>query len=185
MPEQQFVHLHNHSDYSLLDGAMKTRAMVQKAVACGQPALALTDHGNMFGAVEFYLECRKAGIKPILGMEAYVARDMHDRSGKEAARSNHTVLLVHGFLDLAWTWDEVAAALAGIADRERGRRALPRRPDQPAWARGGLVGMLGCNARGGRRPRRGGGLPHQSCRRQPAPARLVGCSRSSHREHRR
>ena len=94
MPEQQFVHLHNHSDYSLLDGAMKTQAMVAKAAACGQPALALTDHGNMFGAVEFYLACKKAGIKPILGMEAYVTRDMHDRSGKDAARSNHTVLLV-------------------------------------------------------------------------------------------
>ena len=94
MPEQQFVHLHNHSDYSLLDGAMKIKAMVQKAVACGQPALALTDHGNMFGSVEFYLECKKAGIKPILGMEAYVTRDMHDRSGKDAARNNHTVLLV-------------------------------------------------------------------------------------------
>ncbi len=94
MSEQQFVHLHNHSDYSLLDGAMKTKAMVAKAVACGQPALALTDHGNMFGSVEFYLACRKAGIKPIIGMEAYVTRDMHDRSGKDAARSNHTVLLV-------------------------------------------------------------------------------------------
>ncbi|MBD3220542.1 DNA polymerase III subunit alpha [bacterium] len=94
MPDTQFVHLHNHSDYSLLDGAMKTRDMVAKAAECGQPALALTDHGNMFGAVEFYLECRRAGIKPILGMEAYVTRDMHDRSGKEAARSNHTVLLV-------------------------------------------------------------------------------------------
>jgi len=94
MPEQQFVHLHNHSDYSLLDGAMKTQAMVAKAAACGQPALALTDHGNMFGAVEFYLACKKAEIKPILGMEAYVTRDMHDRSGKDAAKSNHTVLLV-------------------------------------------------------------------------------------------
>ncbi len=94
MPEQQFVHLHNHSDYSLLDGAMKTQAMVAKAAACGQPALALTDHGNMFGAVEFYLACKNAGIKPILGMEAYVTRDMHDRSGKDAAKSNHTVLLV-------------------------------------------------------------------------------------------
>jgi len=94
MPEQQFVHLHNHSDYSLLDGAMKATDMVKKAVECGQPALALTDHGNMFGAVEFYLACKKAGIKPILGMEAYVTRDMHDRSGKDAAKSNHTVLLV-------------------------------------------------------------------------------------------
>lgn len=88
-----FVHLHNHSDYSLLDGAMKTRAMVAKAKADGQPALALTDHGNLFGAVEFYLECRKQGVKPILGMEAYVARDRHDRSGKDAARNHHTVLL--------------------------------------------------------------------------------------------
>ena len=94
MPDLSFVHLHNHSDYSLLDGAMKAQAMVEKAVACGQPALALTDHGNMFGAVEFYLACRKAGIKPILGMEAYVTRDMTDRSGKDAAKSNHTVLLV-------------------------------------------------------------------------------------------
>jgi len=93
MADPQFVHLHNHSDYSLLDGAMKTRAMVQKAAADGQPALALTDHGNLFGAVEFYLECQKAGIKPILGMEAYVTRDRLDRSGKDAARSNHTVLL--------------------------------------------------------------------------------------------
>ncbi len=94
MPEQQFVHLHNHSDYSLLDGAMKTKAMVAKAAACGQPALALTDHGNMFGSVEFYMACKKAGIKPILGMEAYVTRDMTDRSGKDAAKNNHTVLLV-------------------------------------------------------------------------------------------
>ena len=80
MLEQQFVHLHNHSDYSLLDGAMKIRAMVGKALACGQPALALTDHGNLFGAIEFYLECRAAGIKPIVGMEAYVAPDRTDRS---------------------------------------------------------------------------------------------------------
>lgn len=94
MVEQQFVHLHNHSDYSLLDGAMKTKAMVAKAASCGQPALALTDHGNMFGAVEFYLACRKAGIKPIIGMEAYVTRDRLDRSGKDAAKNHHTVLLV-------------------------------------------------------------------------------------------
>lgn len=93
MAEQQFVHLHNHSDYSLLDGAMKIKAMVAKAVRCGQPALALTDHGNLFGAVEFYLACRKANLKPILGMEAYVAQDRTDRSGKEAARNHHTVLL--------------------------------------------------------------------------------------------
>ena len=93
MSEQAFVHLHNHSDYSLLDGAMKIDAMVAKAARCGMSALALTDHGNLFGAIEFYLACRKAGIKPILGMEAYVAADRLDRSGKDAPRNHHTVLL--------------------------------------------------------------------------------------------
>ncbi len=93
MPPDSFVHLHNHSDYSLLDGAMKTRAMAERAAACGMPALALTDHGNLFGAVEFYLACRKAGVRPILGMEAYVARDRRDRESDEAKRTHHLVLL--------------------------------------------------------------------------------------------
>ncbi len=74
MAPDTFVHLHNHSDYSLLDGAMKTKAMARRAAEYGQPALALTDHGNMFGAVEFFLACRKEKIKPIIGMEAYVTR---------------------------------------------------------------------------------------------------------------
>lgn len=69
-----FVHLHNHSEYSLLDGAQRIEAMVQKAKAGGMSALALTDHGVMYGAMEFYFACRNHGIKPILGMEAYVAR---------------------------------------------------------------------------------------------------------------
>ena len=74
MQHSDFVHLHNHSDYSLLDGASPIRGMVARAAEFGMPALALTDHGNLFGAVEFYEEARKAGVKPILGMEAYVAR---------------------------------------------------------------------------------------------------------------
>ncbi len=93
MAQKTFVHLHNHSDYSLLDGAMKTRAMAEQAAAYGMPALALTDHGNMFGAVEFYLNCRRAGVKPILGMEAYVAADRLDRGSDRAKRLNHLVLL--------------------------------------------------------------------------------------------
>ncbi len=88
-----FVHLHNHSDYSLLDGAMKTRDLVERAAADGMPAVALTDHGNMFGAVEFYLQCRKAGIKPIIGMEAYVVRDHTCRERTPENRPHHTVLL--------------------------------------------------------------------------------------------
>ena len=67
-----FVHLHGHSDYSLLDGACKIDAMVARAAEFGMPALALTDHGNLFGAVEFYEKAKKAGVKPILGMEAYI-----------------------------------------------------------------------------------------------------------------
>ena len=93
MAQKTFVHLHNHSDYSLLDGAMKTTAMAKRAAEYGMPALALTDHGNMFGAVEFYLACRKAKIKPILGMEAYVAPDHSERSDDPQRRPHHTVLL--------------------------------------------------------------------------------------------
>lgn len=94
MSANSFVHLHNHSDYSLLDGAMKTSAMAARAADLGMPALALTDHGNMFGTVEFYLSCRKKGIKPILGMEAYVAKDHRDRNADgSSSKATHMVLL--------------------------------------------------------------------------------------------
>ena len=68
-----FVHLHVHSDFSLLDGAVSVKKLVAKAVELGQPALALTDHGNMFGAIVFYKACNEKGIKPIIGCEFYVA----------------------------------------------------------------------------------------------------------------
>ncbi|MCP4573119.1 MAG: DNA polymerase III subunit alpha [bacterium] len=92
LPET-FVHLHNHSDYSLLDGAMKAKAMAKRAAEFDMPAIALTDHGNMFGAVEFYKACGKEGIKPILGMEAYITRDRHCRTSDPANKSHHMVLL--------------------------------------------------------------------------------------------
>src|SRR5262245_5364884 len=69
----EFVHLHVHSDYSLLDGAAKIDDLVERAASYGMPALALTDHGNLFGAIEFYEKARAAGIQPIIGYEAYVA----------------------------------------------------------------------------------------------------------------
>lgn len=72
MATDSFVHLHNHSEYSMLDGAAKTKAMAEEAARLGQPALGLTDHGYLFGAYEFYANCKKAGIKPIIGLEAYV-----------------------------------------------------------------------------------------------------------------
>jgi DNA polymerase-3 subunit alpha len=68
-----FIHLHNHTEYSLLDGAMKIDRFTELAAKYKMPALAITDHGNMFGAIEFYKSAKKRGIKPIIGMETYIA----------------------------------------------------------------------------------------------------------------
>src|ERR1700726_5316776 len=68
-----FVHLHCHSHYSLLDGANRIPELVEHTKSQGMNALAMTDHGNLYGAVEFYSECSTAGINPIVGYEAYVA----------------------------------------------------------------------------------------------------------------
>ena len=77
-----FTHLHVHTHYSLLDGANKIPELVKRAKVLGMDSLAITDHGCMFGVVEFFNECKKEGIKPILGMEAYMAPgDRRDRSG--------------------------------------------------------------------------------------------------------
>ena len=89
-----FVHLHNHSHYSLLDGLSKVDEMVKKAKNLGMSAIAITDHGNMYGAIEFYKECKSAGIKPIIGVDAYVA--VRTRTDKQAGidnRRNRLVLL--------------------------------------------------------------------------------------------
>ena len=76
----KYIHLHNHSHYSLLDGACRIPDLVDAAVESDMPALSLTDHGNMFGAIEFYKAAKQRGIKPIIGVEAYVApRSRKDR----------------------------------------------------------------------------------------------------------
>jgi DNA polymerase-3 subunit alpha len=95
MKHSDFVHLHNHSKYSLLDGACRIDRMVQRALELRMPALAITDHGNMFGAIEFYSEAREHGIKPIIGMEAYVTAGSHkDRpAGKRMESYYHLLLL--------------------------------------------------------------------------------------------
>ncbi|MCA9307839.1 MAG: PHP domain-containing protein, partial [Phycisphaerales bacterium] len=72
-PEDQFVHLHLHSEYSLLDGGNRVDRLVSRVKQLGMTAVAVTDHGNLFGAMSFYSAARSAGIKPILGCEAYVA----------------------------------------------------------------------------------------------------------------
>ena len=89
----QFVHLHLHSQYSLLDGANRLDDVLAAAAAAGQPAMALTDHGNMYGAVEFYKAAKKAGVKPIVGVEAYVAQGSRLDRNPDRRSSNHLVLL--------------------------------------------------------------------------------------------
>jgi DNA polymerase-3 subunit alpha len=88
-----FVPLHNHSDYSLLDGASQLPAMVERAVQLGMPALALTDHGVMYGAIELLKLCAKAGIKPIIGNEMYVINGSLDDPAVKKERRYHLVVL--------------------------------------------------------------------------------------------
>jgi DNA polymerase-3 subunit alpha len=87
-----FVHLHCHTDYSLLDGACEIGQLMQLAEERKMPALAMTDHGNLFGAVEFYSQAHKHGIHPVIGCEVYVAQKSH-KDKSDANRYNHLVLL--------------------------------------------------------------------------------------------
>ncbi len=94
MPQDAFVHLHVHSEYSMLDGLSRIPQLVQRAVELGQPALALSDHGVMHGVIEFYRAAKKAGIKPIIGMEGYLARrGMKDREAGKDNKPYHILLL--------------------------------------------------------------------------------------------
>ncbi|MFT5764792.1 MAG: DNA polymerase-3 subunit alpha, partial [Saprospiraceae bacterium] len=95
MPE--YVHLHCHTQYSLLDGASDIGIMMDKAVADGQKGVALTDHGNMFGAFKFVAEANKRNIKPIVGCEFYMVEDRHkkafSRAAGEADKRYHQLML--------------------------------------------------------------------------------------------
>ncbi|RME90697.1 MAG: DNA polymerase III subunit alpha [Anaerolineae bacterium] len=89
-----FAHLHVHTEYSLLDGFSKIDKLIARVKEMGMPAVAITDHGTMYGVIEFYREAQKAGIKPIIGMEAYMAaRGMRDRDPKLDKKSYHLLLL--------------------------------------------------------------------------------------------
>ncbi len=89
--DKNFVHLHVHTEYSLLDGACRIKELVDKAIEFNMPAIAITDHGTMYGVVEFYEECKSKGIKPIIGCEAYLCPLGH--TNRQKAENFHLVLL--------------------------------------------------------------------------------------------
>src|SRR6516162_10123861 len=136
-----FVHLHLHTEYSLLDGAIRIPDMVRKAVEFGMPAVAITDHGNMYGAIEFYQGARKAGIKPIIGCEVYLAPgSMSDKSASSARDAAfHFTLLAKDFIGYRNLVKLVSAAhLEGFHYKPRIDKELL------AKHAAGLIGMSAC-----------------------------------------
>ena len=108
---KEFVHLHLHTEFSLLDGATKIGALVKETKARGWKAVAITDHGNMYGALQLYGECLKAGIKPIIGCEFYICNDRFNKQGK--GDMAHIILIAknnEGYKNLL--------KLSGIASKE-------------------------------------------------------------------
>jgi len=104
MPTESFVHLHVHTHYSLLDGATRINPLIARAKKFNMPAVAITDHGNMFGAIEFYSAAVKAGVKPIIGCEAYLApgdrRDKDARSGRDYFHQLLLAMNLEGYRNL-------------------------------------------------------------------------------------
>lgn len=100
-----FVHLHLHTEYSVLDGFSHIGPLCKRAAELEMPALAITDHGVMYGVIDFYNACRKEGIKPIIGVETYMALESHTRRNPEDKKQYHLVLLARnatGYRNLVW-----------------------------------------------------------------------------------
>src|SRR5215471_8214402 len=96
MPDRPFVHLHCHTHYSLLDGASRIPELVKHVKGLGMNAVAITDHGNLYGAIEFYRECKAAGLNPIIGYEAYVAPNKRtDREPRRGGGDNDDAIYHH------------------------------------------------------------------------------------------
>ena len=136
-----FVHLHVHTQYSMLDGAIRLDKLLAKCKEYGMEAVAITDHGSMFGALEFYVKARKAGIKPLIGCEFYVApEDRRDKSAKSAgAAAYHLVLLA-----MNRTGYQNLMKLASIAQLE-GFHYKPRIDMEALAAHAeGLIAMTAC-----------------------------------------
>jgi len=138
----EFVHLHVHSEYSLLDGQSRIKDLVARAKELGMPALGITDHGVMFGVMDFYRECRAAGIKPVIGMEGYLARrGMKDKDPQQDLRPYHMLLLAQnhaGYQNLLKLAS--AAQLEGFYSRPRFDK------DFLAAHAEGLIATSGCLA---------------------------------------
>ena len=137
-----FTHLHVHSEYSLLDGACRVPELVARAKELGQDSLALTDHGVMYGAVAFYKACQKAGVKPILGVEAYIAAgSRHDKAGPLANERHHLVLLCENNEGYANLMKLVSLSFTeGFYRKPRMDREILRKYS------GGLIALSGCLA---------------------------------------
>ncbi len=88
-----FAHLHVHSEYSLLDGFSRIEKLVKQAKALDMQHLAITDHGAMYGAIEFFKACRSEGINPVIGIEAYLTEDMRNHSKRYSDDYHHLLLL--------------------------------------------------------------------------------------------
>ena len=101
MSISDFVHLHVHTEYSLLDGASRIEKLIDAAASMGQKSIAITDHGVMYGAVEFYEKAKQKGVKAIIGCEVYVApRSRFDKDKVLDSRYSHLVLLCKNEIEL-------------------------------------------------------------------------------------
>src|SRR5450432_1916309 len=140
MPADSFVHLHLHTEYSLLDGAVRMKQLIEKATEMEMPAVAITDHGNLFGAIEFYQAATHAGIKPIIGVEAYMAPGaIKDRPNSQRDAAYHFTLLARdetGYRNLVRLMS--AAHLEGMHYKPRIDRELLAAHSE------GLIGMSAC-----------------------------------------
>jgi DNA polymerase-3 subunit alpha len=148
MPGMGFVHLHTHSEFSLLDGAARLENLVKRAVELEMPALALTDHGVMYGAVDFYTKCKDAGIKPIVGVEAYVAPGDHkDKTPRTEKNAYHLLLLaksLQGYKNLLKL--TTVAAIEGFYYKPRIDHALLEQHHEGIVATSACLGGEVCSA---------------------------------------
>src|SRR5262249_51861994 len=137
----EFVHLHLHTDYSLLDGACGVPGLVKRVAEVGQKAVAMTDHGNIYGTVEFVDEAQKAGIKPIIGCELYVCKKDDHRAAPEGDTYNHLLVLAEndeGYRNLVKITSE--ASLNGFYYKPRISKQFLAENSK------GLIGLSGCLA---------------------------------------